>query len=185
MAATRQPAAASRATAKEPTPPDAPVTTARPSAGARPWRSSASTQNMAVSPAVPTAMARAGVSPSAASPATRSRAAPFAQSRRNALRPRPQPVPTTTSPAAKSGWFERVTRPARSTPGIIGKRRTTGALAGYRQPVLVVDRRMGDVEVDVAVHQVAFVHVDVAGVIRIFAPINSDRPETRHDHPPF
>ena len=38
----------------------------------------------------------------------------------------PQPLSTTASPAAMPSWAESRTTPAKSMPGIIGQRRTTG-----------------------------------------------------------
>ena len=40
------------------------------------------------------------------------------------------------SPGFQSGWLELSTSPAKSMPGIIGKRRTTGALPVSARPSL-------------------------------------------------
>ena len=67
--------------------------------------------------------------------------------------------------AASPCGVEAITSPAKSMPGIIGKRRTTGALPVIGQAVLVVDRRMGDAHGDVALHQVALVELgELAGI---------------------
>jgi hypothetical protein len=48
----------------------------------------------------------------------------------------PQPLPITLSPAFQAGCDDCTTVPARSMPGIIGNRRTTGALPVTARPSL-------------------------------------------------
>ena len=70
--------------------------------------------------------------------------------------------------------------PAKSTPAIIGKRRTTGALPVTREAVLVIHRRPFDRDGDVAVHQILFVEIGKPHRLAVLGLIDDDRLECRH-----
>ena len=55
---------------------------------------------------------------------------------KHGVSPTPQPLRITRSPGFQSGWVECSTMPTKSMPGIIGKRRTTGALPLTARPSL-------------------------------------------------
>ena len=157
---TRQPLSAKSEIAIEPTPPAAPVTSAAPADGVRSWRSIAISASIAVKPAVPIAMA------CGPGEAGRQLDQPVA------VHPRPLGI------AAEMGLAQpiagehdlvagREVRPARTLDdsGEIDAEHHRKAaddrrFAAERQPVLVVDGRMGHADRHVAVHELGLVHVD-------------------------
>jgi hypothetical protein len=91
---------------------------------------------MAVYPAVPMAIAcraeKLAGSGTSHSPLTRASSARPPQ----CVSPTPQPLRTTRSPTFQAAFAVSVTVPAKSIPGTIGKRRTTGDLPVSARPSL-------------------------------------------------
>ena len=136
LATTVKPSLLSRAIAKLPTPPAAPVTSTSPSAGFTPCFCNAMTHSIAVYPAVPIAKACLavkpfgnGISQSALTLACWAKPPQWPS-------PTPQPLSKTASPTLNSGEVLSSTSPAKSIPGTIGKLLTTGPLPVIAKPSL-------------------------------------------------
>ena len=137
----RSPRAANRSTAKEPTPPEAPVTSTGPSPGRSPRCSSWSRDNAAVKPAVPMAMAWRAERPSG-----RARADPAGTRATRAYppwraTPRSPPCARTSVPTASDGVVARHHHAGEVHAGHERRRAGHPVARDGHHAVFVIDRR--------------------------------------------
>ena len=101
-----------------------------------PYLSSACTHSIAVKPAVPIAMASSSPRPAGSGTSQSDFTRAFCAKPPRCPSPTPKPVSTTLSPGLNSGEEDFSTTPAKSMPGISGKRRAMGALPVMASPSL-------------------------------------------------